>query len=539
MRFAKGGASALPLPSSWGSAEMASSAFMRAVAYLFIAYIGVNVFIVSYMRPLGFDDAFNLQVAKSLSDSFIYQSTYYPRYIYDYRITTNGLMQYITALGLNVAGNRIALSTTLGIISIFSLLAVLKYSSRSFLALVVLLVSYPGLSGLMTTYLGEIFSLGFIFLGSFFIRRRLPAAQSLTLRGNILPAALCFGLAISTKLIAAVLIPFFVFALLYPSGRIEWRNIFYAVVDSLKVYTLAILFFVLFFYVSVLHSQLVMAGSGREMSELLVSSPGLLKFVQHHFWQQSTGSSYMLKSWAFSTIWIFPLVCASLFLLFVASPGWIPFAVFLVAFLLVGGMHERRIFLFIVPPVLFAADFAAVKAEELRARLSFSAAFRRIPHAAFLLVLGYALGSGLQRTPPLVPLKSSFDSTSTFSLVWPQLEYLKGMFAGPRSNDFVVKDSISKSYEAVAIQRSPIIVSSWWQFPDLQLRSGVSFYDRMDPGVSSRLKGASPLLLFNPQLRDWPETSIGMCTEIVVDLPDLVLCRYDASLPLNQRWGIQ
>ena len=148
------------------------------VAIIFGILVIAKVFLTVWVQPLGFDDAFNLQIAKSLSRSFIYQSTYLPRYIYDARITTNGPIQYLGAGNITLFGDRLGLCVTLMMASSFLMYATYRYSTNAFIALLVLIYSYPPVLSLMNVFFGEIIACGFLILGIDSVKRILTHGKS-------------------------------------------------------------------------------------------------------------------------------------------------------------------------------------------------------------------------------------------------------------------------------------------------------------------------------------------------------------------------
>lgn len=500
------------------------------LGYLLIGFVGMNVFFVAYVQPIGFDDSFNLQIAKSLANNFIYQSTYYPRYIYDYRITTNGIIQYLAAFDIKLFGDRLGLAFTLTLIAVSSLAACLRYSWKAFVASVVLLISYPSFSILMTVFFGEIATLGFLMLGAHFTRRQaesseLSSGNPLNIGGSVI----CYGLAISTKLIAAVALPFILFGLFYTSRHFE-RNLFYsAMKKTVSIYILSIIVLILLFYISLLHSQFFLEVPGQNSLNVFVSTPGLLRFIEHHFWQQSVATSDMLGFSAFSVPWLLPLFLASLILLIHSSRGWIPFAIIAVILLAKSGMNERRLFLFIVPGLLFAADYIFIKTNKFIKgnEKIYILIFKNASSILALSIWIGALGMGLYST--------------SFSLFKPKLSFIKDISVTSLMNkdSFVIRKPGIDVVKVIKEENSPVLTSGWWQFPDLQIFSDISFYDRMDVNVEKYLKGSPLLLLFDPTNKSWPETSTQLCSRVVIETPEHVLCYYDNKFPLNRRAEIK
>ena len=58
--------------------QRSKTKYWRLLCYLLIGFVSLNVFFAAYVQPLDHDGSVNLQVAKSLANNFIYQSTYYP-----------------------------------------------------------------------------------------------------------------------------------------------------------------------------------------------------------------------------------------------------------------------------------------------------------------------------------------------------------------------------------------------------------------------------------------------------------------------------
>lgn len=508
---------------------MTSIKWLRLLAYVVIGVVAINVFFVSYIQPLSFDDSYNLQIAKSLANNFVYQSSYFPRYIYDHRITTNGAMQYLGALNLKVFGDRIGLGLTLSIVVVFMLGSCLKYSVKTFSAAIVLLVSYPLFNELIATFLGEICALGFLLLGAHFTRKKLLTTEASSYRNIDLFEAMSYGLAISTKLVLVVILPFILIGLYCSAKRLEPKALIEAVLWTTVTYLWSVLVFVAFFYFSCLHSQVSLILFGRDASEFIVSEPGFWRFVKHHFWQQGALSNEnMLNFHSYSRVWVLFLLIASAVLLVRVSIGWIPFVLLTLLMLAFGHMHERRLFLVIAPAFLLSVDRIFANFGEAKFspfRLSSFARF--VPDISVLIIWCYVLISGLHAGMPSSLMASRFDATKDKLFQWRANE-----------NSFVLRAQSMEVLKTLQQDTTPVVTSGWWQYPDLQLVLGRSFYDRMDSGVAVYLKQTPALLLFDPTNKSWPETSIEMCSEVLVSKPGIVLCRYKTGLPLNKRWGV-
>lgn len=502
-----------------------------AVASLLIALVTLNVFFEAYGQPLGFDDAFNLQPAKSLAERFIYQSTYYPRHIYDYRITTNGPIQYVAALGLGLFGERAGLAATVALLTAFAMWASLTYSARAFAAALVLFVAYPTFNQLSCTFFGEITALGLLLLGMHFTRKLASSDDPGERLRAQRASGIAYGLAISTKLVVGVFVPFMLIGLLLPAGPFNRARTLTALRAALAAYGVALLVFAGLFYASVAHSQVALVATGRDSADFLVDNPGLLRFVKYHFWQHAAVTSgNMLSPRSYSAPWVLPLLFASMALLAVRSRGWIPLVAFTLFLIVQGHLHERRLFFAVVPILLIAADLVLrdIRAGDLRHSV------RR--RAAPAHVLGFALAAGW-----LWILGSVGAQGVSASLGSVRFERLRTQLlqAGTTDNRFVIRREWVEVAEAIRSQELPIITSGWFQFPGLQLRSRRSFYDRTAPEVAALLRDRPVLLLFDPDNRTWPETSTAMCARTVASGPEVHLCEYDMKLPLDHRWGTQ
>jgi|GEM_PF-3371833 len=512
--------------------------------YGLIGFVGLNVFTTVYFVRLSFDDSFNLQVAKSLADRFIYQSTYFPRFIYDSRLTTNGVMQYFTSLNFYLFGERIGLSIALAIIAIITLWFLSRFSLRVFFGAVFLLLVYPFFNESMLRFLGEFFALGFVMGGSYYVRRQVSSiADGHKVFLNAILASLCFGLAVSTKFIVAPFLPFILFGLYFETTSIKKTFFLEALKNTTQVLLMSFSVFILLYYISVFHSQIVLMIFGDPAQDFPVSSLGIVEFVRHHFWQESVQQPVeMFRIKSFSQVWVLPLFLSSLLVLCFFSVGWVPMAVVLFWILLQGHLNERRMFLFVVPTFFFACDCVlkeighSLKEKKKLVALGFAA-----PSILFLCVCTYALYDCFYKYPSETKMYPNLKYCSQYSLLFPTLDSaLKQVSeADKNENVFIGTDGLREIAQVIQKENVPVIASGWWQCPDLQLLSKRSFYDRMQPSVSDYLKGKKMILVFDSKNICWPETSKEMCTEILIDTPNLTLCYYDSRYPLNFRWGIE
>ncbi|WP_039784811.1 hypothetical protein [Herbaspirillum huttiense] len=486
----------------------------------------VLVFTAGMTQDVSFDAAFNLQVAKSISHDLVYASTYNPSYINDYRITTNGPLQYLCALLLTIFGDRLGLALTLTLVAFFFLYSAKKYSSLAWLLCITIIFTSATFSDQLTSFLGEITALGFLILGLHTISN---APLSRNEAATLAMGSVFFGFAISTKLISGVVIPFLAFgvcALHQP--KLTWANFTSTTVRAIAVSLGALGVFIASFYFSSFTSELLVKFLHAGSLDMPPTAPGLGKFIEHHFWQRSTAAGrYMLHLDSFSNPLTLPLIFLASALLLVSSIFWAPL-VLLCGYILISGMDERRIMLIYFPLLLAAAWYASKQLRQVsETRNQFITS--RIMPAAFVATT-------------LLLIAPQIMQKGTRPGLFLQTDKFEKLLSLKRSDlaSFPVNPDIIRMSQIISATPGKVLTSGWWQFPEYQLASGRNFYDRTAPAPAEQLKGrADLLLLFDKSFKWYPETSIALCSDVIAEMGDLVFCRFKPDTRLNLRVGIE
>lgn len=504
----------------------------KAVRFIKVGFILLSlfalicVFVTAMTKELSYDAAFNLQIAKSLASDLVYSSTYNPGYIHDYRVTTNGLLQYLCALLLSVFGNRLGLALTLTLVAAAFFYAAKKYSPAAWLLCITIVFTSANFSDQLTSFMGEITSMVFVILGLHTLSNR-TAARSDT--AAIVMAGVFFGFATTTKLISGVVVPFLAFgACATHDPKLTWPNFKSTTVRAIQVSIIALAVFVAEFYFSTFISQLMVKFAHAGSAEIPPSAPGLWKFIEHHFWQGSTSpKEMMLHLGSFSNAVTLPLIFIAIGLLLSFSLFWSPL-VLLIACLLISGMYERRAIPIFFPLMLAGAWVASKKLEEMKERngkFSISGGLPVLYIAAILFLV--------------VPQLFQKDIRKALALNPDEVSQLLAL----NRSDFQIFPADQRVLSMASIIKAApekVLTSGWWQFPEYQLASGKHFYDRTAPEPVALLQGKPDLLLLFDKSSAWyPETSMELCSSVVKEIENLVLCRFKPGTRLNIRSGAE
>ncbi len=240
-----------------------SNKIVRAViCLLFFTVISA----AAWMTPIAFDDAFNFQVSQSLAGKFSYQSKYIPTKIYNGVITTNGPVQYLMAGMIKIFGLDVGRSLTLGAIGAVMVSSVYSYSIRGFIGYCLLIICWPLLAYLNASFLGEILAAAMMISGINHLEQwqeelaNLDASgckltsKNIWLKIQLWISGVALGLAVSTKLIALAFSVLVVICL--SAAKIQKRKLKKSalLIYVMPVLFIAVLFFLLQFSISILHS---------------------------------------------------------------------------------------------------------------------------------------------------------------------------------------------------------------------------------------------------------------------------------------------
>ncbi|MGZ3693098.1 MAG: hypothetical protein ACXWQO_02605 [Bdellovibrionota bacterium] len=453
-----------------------------------------------------FDDSLNMQTSVTLAYEFIYRSLYRPAEIYGFSVSTNGPVQYVMATAVKLFGMDTAREVVLNLFFFSFLCALFSVSSLAMMVFSALLLIWPTYLNSTVVFLGELPVLGFCLWGIFFIEKWKQKRQ----RRDIYLAGILFGFALSTKFITIFLLPFLMAILIWEGKRLKeiWRELSICLGVALSV-------FVVGYYFSVLHSFVMLHFWGMAKELDAPYWHGLFDFILQHFltprergqptWPLS--SAFLFSPW----LYVFFLGCApvaiyknrAMILL------WLLVAV-LFAF---SGLNERRMLPFLFFPIFFGCFYFSQLWMNLRYRKGTMA---QVLVMAIFVICG---------------LFSFWQSSDLAARTFENASYYK-----PTSAEVIFFRKYGRIAEVIETAEYPIITGGWWQFPQISLRSGTVFYDRMRPENYAALKKAKKVyLLFREDLaRYWPYTTKKLCGHIVFEEKGNTLCEFNRNLPFDK-----
>jgi hypothetical protein len=479
----------------------------------------------AFTSPLaGFDSAYNLQVTESLRTNFIYSSKYHPL-ILNPEITTNGLVQYLTAIFINVLGERIGLSVALGLFSFTMLASVLMYSRTAFLFVSLLFMGWRMMFQLSTQFLGEIFSLAMLIL-MVSVLKRIGADSSTKIKQEtmIALAGIFLALAAQTKLLAGVVGLLIVFGLLIRPKELGKKSINASSKTFLKLAGWASFSFVGFYVFSYTHSVIFAS-----MQSIEVDSSNLLMFVLQHIYQgvvQGAQPQVPFDYLESAVVMISMLITASSLLLN-RSWSWLPLVLIAFSYMFTSGANERRVFLFIAVIFILAVGEAKFKRSQsglvlVRRDWRTKSIEKFLLLTLFVLVFLQLIFSTYGKSGPISMFSANFDRVE-------KLSYSLGQ-------KYLVPNEYQEIVRLIGDAPGPILTSGWYQFPEIQLWSGKVFFDRMDSGTPDLLGPHQRMfLLFSPKILAWPTTPMELCGEVIYSSIDLTFCEFNSEFPLSHQ----
>ncbi len=468
------------------------------------------------MSPIGFDSAFNFQVAQSLLEKFSYQSKYVPIKIYHNQITTNGPIQYYMTFFIGLFGLDLGRSIGLGIIGGLAAVSVYKFSRHSFILYCLLLLFWPLFAKIHTFFLGELLAIAIVMVGlkqwegwqdwSYSQYKHRPFfANKIWAHPTLWTTSLAFGTAIATKLIAVAVIPLLLYCLFfhamrdYPIKRKAEKLTLFAYWVILPV-LVALVFFILQFSISILHS-------GGDPGSIISS---LKLFISEHLHQaHKAKAGYEFKAiFCENGITIVIVLTALLSVLLYKNTVFALPAVCIMILLFISQLNLRRMLPFIVPFMLLSIKIIVTRQSKTEPSLNLNSLI-----ILFFSGLTLLAGSLLTHTPPYL-----LDTLRQFSLT-----------GAPHNFALITKQQSTYKETLIAIiinLDGPVFTTNWWQFPEISLRTGKVFYDRRAPDNSQMLLKKPCYLLFSSQNTGDLSSENSLCGAILFKDGDLILCEY-------------
>jgi len=479
----------------------------------------------TWMTGIDFDSAFNFQVAQSLQKNFSYETRYVPSKVYHDKVTTNGPIQYFMAAMIGLFDLDLGRSIALGIIAGMAAVTIFLYSRQSFALYCLLLLFWPSFFVLHTFFLGEVFTNTMIIAGliawerwSDEFMRHLPSQDRISCLWNtpsLWLSSVAFGVAISTKLLAApvTLLLLFCLAVYKLGGRGRtWperrtRNDFLWVTWFLLPCSIALVIFGLQFSTSILHS-------GGHLDTIW---PTLKLFVMSHFHQAESAAANTATRW-WPTLESIPALIVLLGLLVLLLRKHVIFllaGIVVAALLFVGRLDLRRLMPLIVPIMLLAAKESHSYSPGTTKLRLIDIHHSPLLAASIILFFGTFLAN-----QPIYLLKRL--SQFTLSGVEHNLLYISKKTAEPRKEYDISLISTIKALPG------RVFTSGWNQYPEISLRAHTVFYDRFAPENSPLLHNNEPcfLLLFSSEDPTDLSTEHDICGQILYRDNSLILCQY-------------
>lgn len=468
----------------------------------------------SWMAPVDFDEAINLQVAQSLSEKFSYESKLVPTKIYHDKITTNGPIQYLMALMIRFFGIDVGRAIGLGLLGGLAAVSIYIYSGKSFILYCLLLFSWPVFALAHTRFMGEIFSITMIIVGMSEWHKWLDENNQLYLnwRSNrLLFSGIAFGVSISTKLFSAVVLLVLLSSLILakyytPDKKISIINYFKSIIYPLII---AYIFFFVQISFSIFHSSYEINTIFMTVKQFLLShkrhvdgllTSNLLQTIKHdHFFPLQTSIPAIL-------ILMYLLMLLIDFHLIFLIP-----AIFIVALIFFGHFDFRRLFVLIIPIML--VTFRVIKFNECCDALK-KHICNRINMLVLITIIVSALFFGNSYLLKLLRSFNFYGAPHNYA-------YIR------KSKNDTTAPSRYRDELIYLINKlpGPIFVKGFLgQFPEISLRTRTVFYDRDAAENIPLIKATTQgFLMFSA----WDENVTNRnCGEIIYKEWPLVLCKF-------------
>jgi hypothetical protein len=491
--------------------------------------------------PIHFNEAYNLQIAQSIARYGCYCTTYFPRRVFPVEESTNGIPQYVGAAFFAATHDPDAVVIGTATLGTAALVVALLFLEPWLVAVsCILFRTWTSYFFVSTQFEGEIWALAFAVFGIALLRKYRnvdgdPATDapitpygdamnsasraSLMLRDRkVLMAIVFFALAMECKLLVAIAVFPIAFAILARKSDARSRS---TMIDSaigvlaISVASFAILFLLIAF--SVVHST-------RGAFDVGSVGNAFFGFIGNMISQGQNAAGSTVGFFARIASFFDPMAlvvfCVASIILLGANVAYFPLAAVTIIWFFGfgrGGIERHMVMSLYLTTIMGAMEARAMLG---RFAMSGKAAIR-----TYCVVAVCAFGVFLA--------VNTLVGRPFIGKVFEQ------QVAAGYDREHVIRTSANASTHYTrrlveAIRREPYVVTSgWWQFPELSIREGLSFYDRMKPQNDSLPKG-QVALLFDEGNRLWPPTSRqANCGKVLYREGSIVLCRVRADVAID------
>lgn len=514
----------------WAAADPANSAVwgLALAASVAVCFLVCRFTLQSDMN---WDTAIDIQVARSLGTSFSYEGVFQPAAVYDPFVSTNGPIQYIGGAAYAVTHNidaalvAGALSSTL--VLLVGLMLIRPWLSFVPLALIFIWPTYYMLS---TQFLGELWAAGCCLVAVALLEgcRPTSSVRAALLDRRALLAACFLGLAIASKLIIALGIPFLIFGAVYRTLRTATPPpglaAFSAILTATVLTTISVLVFFLQVAFAVLHTV-------RAPWALLVIPRTFMDYVLGHLNEAGPhrlGFASLGHIIAGSDPAVLALVLATAVALALARPEYAPFAVVELGTWVNYGLDpaqwERRL----MPMFLIGLALGSRELVLLSARYWPRARSVAVHAAAVAVVLALVAATSPTRNVP----SAEADPLRRYAVL-----LIQEGTDHSHANEYHYGAGLVAALRKV---RYILTRSAWFaEFPEISDFWNLQFYDRMASTNAQLWDQRGVALLFDRYNYTWPvATETGNCGRVIyVDGP-LLLCRPRSDEPLDYQPSI-
>ena len=465
---------------------------------------------------IAFNDAWNLEIAQSLSSDFCYCKTYSPRRVFPAEESSNGPLQYVGAFFFKVGNNNpdIAMTGTATVGTLLIVVALFILEPWLVILAAILFLAWPAFDNLSFLFLGEIWAIGFALLGIGLLRRTALPGNLLKLlwTSNFILACVCFGLAMESKFLSIGAIAPIVFALAYqklarPGLWPTVLNLIRAAVVSAMTTLGGLVVLVLAIAFSVAHST-----RSFDVHAMTQASVAFMSFMLSTGQIQSEALTLAnlldrIAHFSSALVVVFFFVSSAV-LIYRNWTYLVPVAVVLAMWLKVGADENHIVIAFYLIIVLGALESEAL-VRRLATERGLSVANVNAVLAALVLIV-------IWRTipTPIHIFRITPEDRHTVATSLGAYHYTPMLAKMLRGQKYVA-------------------TSGWWEFPELSIREGLRFYDRTSPSTALLPKD-QVALLFDKGNKLSPITSVeSNCGRIIYEEGPMVLCHARADHDLD------
>lgn len=486
-----------------------------AITVLVLALIAARL---SMARPINFDEAYNLQIAKSIGTSFCYCTRYRPERVFPVEESTNGIVQYVGGAFFAFTQSPDVAKTGTVAAAMLVLGAVLLLLDPWLVLLTALLffVWYV-LVYVSINVFGEPWAIAFSLLGIFLLRKcdLTAALRTLLTSRAFLAAVACFGIAAESKLLAALVIVPVAWAITVQRGggktyavRASRATCITAAVGAGTA--LMLLLLVAF---SVIHSmRTIDVGAIWQIFSGFISNMA----AQGQGQAQSFDAAHVAQILSrFDSPIVLALLVLSTAVLLYVNWAYLFFVLVTLTWWLHYGANERHAVISLFVMIILAGLEGHALIERVSSERRTSSVKLALGACGLLAAVALAVGLASHATfdapGAIKPIPNREDVVQTAEGRYHYSERLVNMLRHERY----------------------VVASGWGQFPEITLREHLEFYDRMSP-ANAALPRSQVVLLFDKGNTNFPLTSIrGNCERVLYTEGPIILCAVRRDVPLD------